>query len=247
MSNENIQQNQEQKKKCPFCGELIDSSVQKCKHCGEWLNKPQKDFKTTALLCFFLGWLGVHRFYTGYIGIGIAQILTFGGFCGIWPTIDMYSIAFGNYKDSNNKPLKEYNKIMAIILSLIITIVLVFNIHNFFDGWNNTETSPNKSTSQQQDSTKQIKTAKQDLEVLDHSPCTGDFGSRMICGTIINNTNSTKSYVQIEINLYDASGNLIDSTLDNINNLEPNGKWKFKAPIMDDNVTNYKIKDVTGF
>ena len=28
-----------------------------------------------ALLCFFLGWAGVHRFYLGYTTIGIVQLV----------------------------------------------------------------------------------------------------------------------------------------------------------------------------
>src|SRR6266581_2587809 len=34
-----------------------------------------KDWMTTLLLCIFLGWLGVHRFYTGHIAIGVIQLL----------------------------------------------------------------------------------------------------------------------------------------------------------------------------
>jgi len=29
-------------KKCPFCGEEIDQSAVKCKHCGEFLTKQAK-------------------------------------------------------------------------------------------------------------------------------------------------------------------------------------------------------------
>ena len=29
-------------KKCPFCGEEIDESAVKCKHCGEFLTKEAK-------------------------------------------------------------------------------------------------------------------------------------------------------------------------------------------------------------
>ena len=60
----------------------------------------QKDWLTTLLLCIFLGFLGVHRFYTGHIVIGLIQLLTFGG-CGIWWLIDLIMIATGSFTDSN--------------------------------------------------------------------------------------------------------------------------------------------------
>ena len=45
--------------------------------------------KTTAiLLAFFLGGLGIHKFYLNRPGQGIAIILTLGGFFGIWPFIN---------------------------------------------------------------------------------------------------------------------------------------------------------------
>jgi TM2 domain-containing membrane protein YozV len=46
----------------------------------------------------------VHRFYTGYIGIGIAQLLTFGG-CGIWQLIDLIAIFRGTYADASGRSL----------------------------------------------------------------------------------------------------------------------------------------------
>ncbi len=57
-----------------------------------------------GLLCFFLGWLGVHRFYTGHILIGIIQLLT-GGLFGIWVIIDLILIISGNYKNAGGNPL----------------------------------------------------------------------------------------------------------------------------------------------
>ena len=47
------------------------------------------------LLCIFLGYIGIHRFYLGYIGIGILQIITVGG-CGIWALIDLIRIITGD-------------------------------------------------------------------------------------------------------------------------------------------------------
>ena len=47
------------------------------------------------ILCFFLGGLGIHRFYLGYPLIGVLQILTLGGF-GIWILIDLIRIITGD-------------------------------------------------------------------------------------------------------------------------------------------------------
>ena len=65
---------------------------------------PQKDWLTTLLLCFFLGWLGIHSFYTGRIAIGVVQLLTLGG-CGIWTLVDFILILTNSYKDNYGRPL----------------------------------------------------------------------------------------------------------------------------------------------
>ncbi len=49
-------------------------------------------------LCFFLGGLGVHRFYVGKIGTGILYLCTAGLF-GIGWIIDFFSILFGHFRD----------------------------------------------------------------------------------------------------------------------------------------------------
>ena len=65
-----------------------------------------KGFVPTVLLCFFLGALGVHRFYVGKIGTGVLQLLTFGGL-GIWAMIDFIMIVVGAFKDGEGRPIKN--------------------------------------------------------------------------------------------------------------------------------------------
>ncbi|MCI4668385.1 MAG: TM2 domain-containing protein [Bacteroidia bacterium] len=70
------------------------------------MEKSNKDFLITLLLCFFLGVIGVHRFYTGKILTGILMLITGGGF-GLWALIDLIFIVTGNFKDKQGLPIKN--------------------------------------------------------------------------------------------------------------------------------------------
>jgi TM2 domain-containing membrane protein YozV len=65
----------------------------------------QKSWLVALLLCLFVGMLGAHRFYVGKIGTGIAQILTIGGFFGIWVFIDLIMILIGKFSDKDGHAL----------------------------------------------------------------------------------------------------------------------------------------------
>jgi hypothetical protein len=60
-----------------------------------------------ALLAWFLGVLGVHRFYVGKVGTGILMILTLGGL-GVWALIDFIMILVGSFKDKDERVLSNW-------------------------------------------------------------------------------------------------------------------------------------------
>lgn len=65
---------------------------------------PYKNKMVALILCVVAGYLGVHYFYVGRIGMGLLYLFT-GGLCGIGWLIDIFRILMGNFKDSNGQPL----------------------------------------------------------------------------------------------------------------------------------------------
>ena len=99
---------------CPSCGRETVPEAAICTNCGVALtpaaNGEAKSKLTAGLLGILLGGLGVHNFYLGYIGKGIAQIaLTFCFGVGyIWGLIEGILILTGKIdKDAKGIPLKD--------------------------------------------------------------------------------------------------------------------------------------------
>jgi TM2 domain-containing membrane protein YozV len=81
-----------------------------------------KSKTAAALLAFFLGQLGIHRFYAGKVGTGIVMLLlTIIGYAtiafvvgffvlaavGIWILVDFIMILMGKFKDKNGLLIKK--------------------------------------------------------------------------------------------------------------------------------------------
>ena len=102
----------------------------------EELNKKEKSWIVTILLCLFLGMFGIHRFYTGKTKSAIIQLLTLGG-VGIWTFIDLIVIANQKFQDTNGNEIKENNKKNLNIVIVIFIIVAIINTYTIINGINN--------------------------------------------------------------------------------------------------------------
>jgi len=110
-------------KYCKYCGEKIPEDAIICTHCGRQVEQikneqPQviinnsnsninnntnrnnanyhggaKNKWVALLLCLFLGFFGIHKFYEGKILLGIVYLCTFGLF-GIGWFVDCISLLF---------------------------------------------------------------------------------------------------------------------------------------------------------
>jgi len=70
------------------------------------VNTDDKSFLVTAILWFFLGIIGIHRFYLGHIGVGILYLFT-AGLCGIGWLIDGILLATGSLKPKNGQYIDD--------------------------------------------------------------------------------------------------------------------------------------------
>lgn len=91
----------------------------------------EKSYLVAALLAWFLGFLGIDRFYLGYIGLGVIKLLTCG-LCGIWQLIDFILIIAGVMKDANGNELRRMPNDWIIVL-VIVVATIILNI--FFGGF----------------------------------------------------------------------------------------------------------------
>jgi TM2 domain len=94
---------------CRSCGQIISSLAPICPHCGAPTgvrsvpaDASPKSRLVAAILCWFFGLFGAHRFYVGKIGTGILQLVTLGGLC-IWTIVDFILIIVGSFKDKQGR------------------------------------------------------------------------------------------------------------------------------------------------
>ena len=78
--------------------------LQKEKMLNSTSSTTSTDWLTLFLLTFFVGVLGVHRFYTGKIGTGFLMLITLGGF-GIWFLVDLILVVTGQFTNKEGQKI----------------------------------------------------------------------------------------------------------------------------------------------
>ena len=105
---------------CSNCGKEIDEKAVICIHCGcathnnQLEEENRKSIIAAILLCLFLGFIGLHRFYLGRTGSGVGMLLCFlfgwlvipAIVLLIWWFIDLILIACGVLKAADGSKLK---------------------------------------------------------------------------------------------------------------------------------------------
>ena len=145
---------------------------------------------------------------------------------------------------------KEGKKpIGKIVLGVIVVLVIIGAAGSI--GGNSSDSSAG-DTSTAAEATQQTEGKEEPQEpytIADEAEDTSNQFAYKITGTLTNNTDKEKSYIQIEYVLYDADGNQVGTALANTNHLKAGGSWKFEAlgTVSPDQVASWERSDVSGF
>jgi TM2 domain-containing membrane protein YozV len=124
---------------CQACGQSLGQFATSCERCGAAVESPavaaparpqapflapsagfaplvkpleysDKSKVIAGVLQIVLGAFGAGRFYTGHIGLGIAQIAVTWLTCGVggvWPLVDGILMLIGRVTDAQGRPLRD--------------------------------------------------------------------------------------------------------------------------------------------
>ena len=76
---------------------------------------------------------------------------------------------------------------------------------------------------------KESPTSSQKLVILEHHRTVSEFGSIVVAGKAKNVTNENFSYAEIRVKFLDSGGAVLETSLDNINDLGPSQTWSFEV------------------
>ena len=259
---------------CPYCGEIIHADAKQCRYCKRRLsrlfmkynsgndNKESEKYNNDSFFNNELPYQ-IRRFNWGAFcfnfiwGIFNNSYLTFLIFIAFFIPVNyaiysgIVSIVLGIWFGINGnkwawenkewKSVEHFNYVqrkwaIAGVIFAIISLFIGLIIGCCVDLYSESENMNSNNVSN-----------VNKLKLVESHKCISDFGTKAICGTVKNESNHLYTYAEISFNLYDTDGNLVGSTLTNINNIDAGTIWKFQAYVTEDNATSYKFTGIEGF
>lgn len=112
---------------------------------------------------------------------------------------------------------KNWGLIFCVLLVASVVAVSGCTGNDNFNQSSNSSSSSNSGSSDEK------------LQIVNHKMTQGSYGTYEVTGQAKNIGNTNLGYASIDVKFYDSQGNLLNSGLDNINNLGPGETWNFKA------------------
>ena len=135
----------------------------------------------------------------------------------------------------SNKDLED--KLPIILISVAILLLILGCIIA------NNSNSENNSYTQRITHAQQKAEYKPVLQVQNTQFCYDEWGSKYVCGTVVNNSPYFYDFVMVNISLFDNQGYTLGDTLAT-SSLGANAKWKFKAPVLYQNVSSFSVTGI---
>ncbi len=169
--------------------------------------------------------------------------------CGAYVEGKIYCPQCGCDVRDKVAPAKKKKNPIVIVLSVILIMLGVMVLVSGIGGMVSDSTDTTTSQNTEGNGTESDAVIVDKFEIMDDFTTERDeVGLLYITGSVKNLKGRDLSYAQITFNLYDANGAQIGTALDNINNLEEDGLWKFRALVFDDSaVASYKLTGIDSF
>ncbi len=125
--------------------------------------------------------------------------------------------------------MKTWLKVTLGIIAFIFILGIFNGIFNPSEKTYETGQIINEGETENQNTPEINEKSTEPLTILEHNMDYGEYGNLIVSGIAENTGNKRLSYAEIDVKFYDKEKILIDTSFDNINDLNSGEKWKFEV------------------